>query len=150
MSDWDVNVQSGVRAGHLPKLEEIQDRVQRQGRGAGLARRSDRAGWHGGSRGRGQGGRSRHHGALHSRPDRRRRRTRPTSSPSHGSSPSADGFRNYVPKQGAVPTEHLLIDKAFMLNLSAPEMTALVGGLRVLGTNVDDEATACSPIALVS
>jgi catalase-peroxidase len=53
--------------------------------------------------------------------------------------PMADGFRNYVAKQGDVPTEHLLVDKAFMLNLSAPEMTALVGGLRVLGNNVGDE-----------
>ena len=53
--------------------------------------------------------------------------------------PNADGFRNYVRKFGAVPTEHLLIDKAFMLNLTAPEMTALVGGLRVLGNNVGDE-----------
>ena len=53
--------------------------------------------------------------------------------------PMADGFRNYVAKQGAVPTEHMLIDKAFMLNLSAPEMTALVGGLRVLGNNVGTE-----------
>ncbi len=53
--------------------------------------------------------------------------------------PLADGFRNYVAKQGAVPTEHLLIDKAYMLNLSAPEMTALVGGLRVLGNNVGSE-----------
>lgn len=50
--------------------------------------------------------------------------------------PKADGFRNYVAKQGPIPTEHLLIDKAFMLNLSAPEMTALVGGLRVLEANV--------------
>jgi catalase-peroxidase len=53
--------------------------------------------------------------------------------------PRADGFRNYVAKQGAVPTEHMLIDKAFMLNLSAPQMTALVGGLRVLGNNVGAE-----------
>jgi catalase-peroxidase len=53
--------------------------------------------------------------------------------------PTADGFRNYVQKFGAVPTEHLLIDKAFMLNLTAPEMTALVGGLRVVGANVGDE-----------
>ena len=53
--------------------------------------------------------------------------------------PLADGFRNYVAKQGPVPTEHLLIDKAFMLNLSAPQMTALVGGLRVLGNNVGEE-----------
>jgi catalase-peroxidase len=54
--------------------------------------------------------------------------------------PMADGFRNYVGKEGPVPTEHLLIDKAFMLNLSAPEMTALVGGLRVLGNNTGDSA----------
>ncbi len=53
--------------------------------------------------------------------------------------PTADGFRNYVKKQGAVPTEHQLVDKAFMLDLSAPEMTALVGGLRVLGANIGDE-----------
>ena len=53
--------------------------------------------------------------------------------------PKADGFRNYLQKQGAVPTEHMLIDKAFMLNLTAPQMTALVGGLRVLGANVGDE-----------
>ncbi len=50
--------------------------------------------------------------------------------------PKADAFRNYVAKEGPVPTEHLMIDKAFMLNLSGPEMTALVGGLRVLGANV--------------
>ena len=54
--------------------------------------------------------------------------------------PSADGFRNYVNKQGSVPAEHMLIDKAYMLNLSAPEMTALVGGLRVLGNNTDGSA----------
>ena len=53
--------------------------------------------------------------------------------------PKADGFRNYVGKLGPVPSEHMLIDKAFMLNLSAPEMTALIGGLRVLGNNVGDE-----------
>jgi catalase-peroxidase len=54
--------------------------------------------------------------------------------------PKADGFRNYVAKQGNVPTEHMLVDKAYMLNLSAPEMTALVGGLRVLGNNVGDSS----------
>jgi catalase-peroxidase len=53
--------------------------------------------------------------------------------------PNYDGFRNYVKKEGAVPSEHHLIDKAFMLNLTAPEMTALLGGLRVLGNNVGDE-----------
>jgi catalase-peroxidase len=49
--------------------------------------------------------------------------------------PYADGFRNYLKQQHAVPAEHLLIDKAQLLTLTAPEMTALVGGLRVLGAN---------------
>ena len=49
--------------------------------------------------------------------------------------PTADGFRNYLQKGHDLAAEHLLIDKAFMLNLTAPEMTALVGGLRVLGAN---------------
>jgi len=49
--------------------------------------------------------------------------------------PSADGFRNYVGKAGAKPAEYLLVDKAELLTLTAPEMTVLVGGLRVLGAN---------------
>jgi len=49
--------------------------------------------------------------------------------------PFADGFRNYLKARSAVPAEHLLIDRAQLLTLSAPEMTALVGGLRVLGAN---------------
>jgi len=49
--------------------------------------------------------------------------------------PAADGFRNYVGKGTRLPAEYLLIDRANLLNLSAPEMTVLVGGLRVLGAN---------------
>ncbi|MBT2746137.1 MULTISPECIES: catalase/peroxidase HPI [unclassified Lysobacter] len=49
--------------------------------------------------------------------------------------PLADGFRNYVKGKFGVSTEALLIDKAQLLNLSAPELTVLVGGLRVLGAN---------------
>jgi catalase-peroxidase len=49
--------------------------------------------------------------------------------------PVADGFRNYFKGPGSVPVEHFLIDKAQQLTLTAPEMTALVGGLRVLGAN---------------
>jgi catalase-peroxidase len=52
--------------------------------------------------------------------------------------PKADGFRNYMQKGAEMSAEHMLIDKAFMLNLSAPEMTALVGGMRVLDTNVGE------------
>ncbi|MFG2832982.1 catalase/peroxidase HPI [Streptomyces sp. NPDC048434] len=49
--------------------------------------------------------------------------------------PAADGFRNYLGKGNRLPAEYLLLDKANLLTLSAPEMTALVGGLRVLGAN---------------
>ncbi|SDQ78721.1 catalase-peroxidase [Pseudomonas sp. UC 17F4] len=49
--------------------------------------------------------------------------------------PNADGFRNYLKNSYRVPAEALLIDKAQLLTLSAPEMTVLVGGLRVLGAN---------------
>ena len=51
--------------------------------------------------------------------------------------PFADGFRNYLKGASAVPAEHLLVDKAQQLTLTAPEMTALVGGLRVLDANWD-------------
>lgn len=49
--------------------------------------------------------------------------------------PQADGFRNYQQQAFRVPAEQLLVDKAQLLKLSAPEMTVLVGGLRVLGAN---------------
>jgi catalase-peroxidase len=51
--------------------------------------------------------------------------------------PRADGFRNYLGKGIRLPAEYLLIDKANLLTLSAPEMTVLVGGLRVLGANYE-------------
>ena len=54
--------------------------------------------------------------------------------------PRADGFRNYLGKAIRLPAEYLLIDKANLLTLSAPEMTVLVGGLRVLGANYDGSA----------
>ncbi|KRE94376.1 hydroperoxidase [Nocardioides sp. Soil774] len=49
--------------------------------------------------------------------------------------PKADGFRNFERSDSKLPAEYLLVDKANLLNLSAPEMTVLVGGLRVLGAN---------------
>jgi len=49
--------------------------------------------------------------------------------------PKADGFRNYLGKGNRLPAEYLLVDRANLLTLSAPEMTVLVGGLRVLGAN---------------
>jgi len=50
--------------------------------------------------------------------------------------PTADGFRNYLQAGSRLPAEDSLVDKAFMLTLSAPEMAALIGGLRVLNANV--------------
>ena len=49
--------------------------------------------------------------------------------------PTVDGFRNYLGKGHRLPAEYLLLDRANLLTLSAPEMTVLVGGLRVLGAN---------------
>ena len=49
--------------------------------------------------------------------------------------PTADGFRNYLGKGNLRPAEHLLVDKANLLNLSAPEMSVLVGGLRTININ---------------
>ncbi len=50
--------------------------------------------------------------------------------------PAADGFRNYLSPLCAAPAEQLLIDRAQLLTLTAPEMTVLIGGMRVLNTNV--------------
>jgi catalase-peroxidase len=55
--------------------------------------------------------------------------------------PKADGFRNYAKGGISLPAEYLLVDRANLLTLSAPEMTVLVGGLRVLGTNYDNSST---------
>ena len=54
--------------------------------------------------------------------------------------PMADGFRNYLKSKYSVSTEELLIDKAQLRTLTAPEMTGLVGGMRVLNTNYDHSA----------
>ncbi len=54
--------------------------------------------------------------------------------------PVADGFRNFQKKDCAVPAEEMLLDKAQLLTLTAPEMTALVGGMRALGANVGGAA----------
>ncbi len=53
--------------------------------------------------------------------------------------PQADGFRNYLKTRQSVKTEELLLDRASLLGLSAPELTVLFGGLRVLGANHGDK-----------
>ena len=52
--------------------------------------------------------------------------------------PAADGFRNYLKSKYSVTSEELLVDKAQLLNLTPPEMTVLVGGMRVLNANYDN------------
>jgi len=54
--------------------------------------------------------------------------------------PAADGFRNYLKSKYSVDSEHLLIDRAQLLTLTAPEMTVLIGGLRALGVSVKDSS----------
>ena len=49
--------------------------------------------------------------------------------------PTVDGFRNYARAGEAMPLDHGLLERAFMLRLTAPEMTALIGGMRALGAN---------------
>ena len=57
--------------------------------------------------------------------------------------PQADGFRNYLKSENGVPAEVRLIDKAQLLTLTPPEMTVLLGGLRVLGANADGSKHGC-------
>ena len=59
--------------------------------------------------------------------------------------PRSDGFRNYRSSQEFMAPEEALIDKAQLLRLTAPELTVLVGGLRVLGANAEGPGTASSP-----
>ena len=54
--------------------------------------------------------------------------------------PAADGFRNYFKGPSRVPAEELLLDKAQLLTLTAPEMTVLIGGMRALNANVGQSA----------
>ncbi|HWU20076.1 MAG TPA: catalase/peroxidase HPI [Nocardioides sp.] len=54
--------------------------------------------------------------------------------------PRGDGFRNYIRSDEKLPVETLLVERAYMLDLTAPEMTVLVGGMRALGANTGDSA----------
>jgi catalase-peroxidase len=54
--------------------------------------------------------------------------------------PTVDGFRNYLPGDEALPLEHGLLERAYMLRLTAPEMTALIGGMRALNANFGQSA----------
>ncbi len=132
-ADWDVNVQSGVSA-VIAKLEEIQASFSGNVSLADLIVLGGTAAIESAAKAAG------HDITVPFTPGRTDATQDQTDVDSFAwLEPAADGFRNYVNKQGAVPAEHMLVDKAFMLNLTAPEMTALVGGLRVVGNNVGDE-----------
>ncbi|MBT8241507.1 MAG: catalase/peroxidase HPI [Acidimicrobiia bacterium] len=132
-TDWDVNVQSGVSA-VISKLEEIQASFDGNVSIADLIVLGGTAAIEASAKAAG------HDISVPFTPGRTDATQDQTDVDSfQWLEPAADGFRNYMNKQGAVPAEHMLVDKAFMLNLTAPEMTALVGGLRVVGNNVGDE-----------
>jgi catalase-peroxidase len=61
--------------------------------------------------------------------------------------PTADGFRNYFADGNRLSPTEMLVDRADLLGLTVPEMTALVGGMRAMGANSGGSGTACSPIA---
>ena len=74
-----------------------------------------------------------------------RRRRRRTWRRSRRLEPAADGFRNYFGKNSWASPAEMLVDRANLLTLTVPEMTALVGGLRALNANSGQARTACSP-----
>jgi catalase-peroxidase len=136
-AEWDVNVQAGVST-TLAKLEEIQ--ASFNGKGGPQVSLADLIVLGGGAAIESAAEAAGHDIAVPFTPGRTDASQEDTDVDSFAwLEPNYDGFRNYVKKHGAVPSEHHLIDKAFMLNLTAPEMTALLGGLRVLGNNVGDE-----------
>jgi len=138
MRDWDVNVRSGVGP-VLMRLEEV--RSEFNSRGGARVSLADLIVLGGSAAVEAAARAAGHDITVPFTPGRTDASQEETDVESfQWLEPVADGFRNYSAKVGQVPTEHLLIDKAFTLNLSAPEMTALVGGLRVLGNNVGDEA----------
>jgi catalase-peroxidase len=137
MSEWDANVQSGVGP-VISKLEQIQSDFN--GRGGAQVSLADLIVLGGTAAVESAAKAAGHDITVPFTPGRTDASQEETDVDSfQWLEPKADGFRNYVAKLGVIPTEHHLIDKAFMLNLTAPQMTALVGGLRVLGNNVGDE-----------
>ncbi len=132
---WDVNVQSGVAA-VLETLEGIQrefNTAQANGKGVSLADLIVLGGCAAVEEAARKAG---HDVEIPFAPGRTDATDEMTDAESFAVlEPTADGFRNYLQNGHAVASEHLLVEKAFMLKLSAPEMTALVGGMRALGAN---------------
>jgi len=129
MRSWDVN-NPGQLAGVLAKLEEVQ---QQSGKSVSMADLIVLAGGVGIEQAAKAAGVDVEVPFTGGRVDATQEQT-DIESVGH-LEPTADGFRNWIGKGRQVPGEYLLLDRANQLNLSAPEMTVLVGGLRVLGVN---------------
>jgi catalase-peroxidase len=136
-ANWDVNVRSGAAA-VIAALESVRDRFnadRSDGKKVSLADLIVLAGCAGIEAAAREAGRE---VTVPFRPGRTDATQAQTDVPSVSHlEPLADGFRNYVQARGPIPAEHLLLDRAFMLRLSAPEMTVLLGGLRSLAVGVD-------------
>ena len=134
-AEWDVNVTSGV-ARVVAALEGVQrefNSAQKAGKAVSLADLIVLAGCTGVEQAAKRAGHDVQVPFVPGRADATQEQTDVESFAVL--EPTADGFRNYLQKGHDLASEHLLVDKAFMLRLSAPEMTALLGGLRVLGVN---------------
>ena len=134
-AEWDVNVTSGV-ARVLEVLEGIQHDFNSSQAGAMAVSMADLIVLAGCAAVEQAAQRAGHDIKVPFRPGRNDASQAQTDVESFAVlEPTADGFRNYLQKGHELAAEHLLVEKAFMLGLSAPEMTALLGGLRVLGAN---------------
>jgi catalase-peroxidase len=136
-ADWDVNVRSGVAevVARLEILRRTFDEGRSDGKRISLADLIVLAGSVGVEAAAAAAG---HPLTVPFKPGRTDATADQTDAASFAPlEPAADGFRNYDQGRGRLPTEHQLVDKAALLKLSAPEMTVLVGGLRVLGANTD-------------
>ncbi|MDI9333336.1 MAG: catalase/peroxidase HPI [Cytophagales bacterium] len=136
--DWEVN-QPKQLAKVLDKLESIQQQFNKAGKKVSLADLIVLAGCAGVEQAANNAG---HKITVPFAPGRMDATQAQTDVASFAVlEPIADGFRNYQKKELTVPAEFLLLDKAQLLKLTAPEMTVLVGGMRALNTNVGQAQT---------
>ncbi|MEO1786962.1 MAG: catalase/peroxidase HPI, partial [Pseudomonadota bacterium] len=132
--DWDVNVQSGI-AGVISVLETIQSDAKASGKTVSLADLIVLGGCAGVEKAAKDAGVDITVPFAPGRTDATAEQT--DADALAVLEPKTDGFRNYQRDPEGFPVEERLVDKAHLLSLSAPEMTALIGGMRALGANAD-------------
>ena len=136
-SGWDVNVRSGVSP-VLATLEGIQQAFNHSRTGGKMVSLADLVVLGGCAAVESAAKRAGHEVQVPFTPGRTDATQEQTDIESFAVlEPTADGFRNYVQAGSKLPVEVSLVDKTFMLTLSAPEMTALLGGLRALNANAE-------------